>query len=62
MFFLLLLIDRLNTRNLLRHKRFHIASTDCVMRNHRVEETLHHLFLNVNLHKCVGQHYIRYGI
>jgi hypothetical protein len=61
-FFWLLLNDRLNTRNLLRHNRFHLPSTNCVMFNHGVEETMHHLFCNVNLHKCAGLPCIRYGI
>jgi hypothetical protein len=43
-FFWLLLNDWLNTRNLLRRKRFNIPSTDCVLCSHNVEETLHHLF------------------
>jgi hypothetical protein len=43
-FFWLLLNDRLNTRNLLRHKRFHVQSTACVLCNLDTEETLMHLF------------------
>jgi hypothetical protein len=43
-FFWLLLNDRLNTRNLLRHKWFHIPSVNCVLCNHDSEETLKHLF------------------
>jgi hypothetical protein len=43
-FFWLLLNNRLNTRNLLRRKRFQLPSTDSVMCNHRVEETLHQKF------------------
>jgi hypothetical protein len=43
-FFWLLLNDRLNTRNLLRRKMFHLQSTTFVMCSHNVEETMHHLF------------------
>jgi hypothetical protein len=43
-FFWLLLNDRLNTRNFLRRKRFHIPSVHCVLCNHDSEETLKHLF------------------
>jgi hypothetical protein len=43
-FFWLLLNDRLNTRNLLWRKRFHIPSVNCVLCNHDSEETLKHLF------------------
>ncbi|TVU17899.1 hypothetical protein EJB05_33960, partial [Eragrostis curvula] len=42
-FFWLLLNDRLNTRNLLRRKRFAIPSVNCVMCNPATEETLKHL-------------------
>jgi hypothetical protein len=61
-FFWLLLNDRLNTQNLLRRKRFHLQSTNCVMCSHNVEETLHHLFLSVNLHKCAGLLCTMFGI
>jgi hypothetical protein len=43
-FFWLLLNDRLNTRNLLRCKRFHVLSTICVLCNMDMEVTLMHLF------------------
>jgi hypothetical protein len=43
-FFWLLLNDRLNTRNLLHRKRFHVQSTSCVLCNLDIEETLMHLF------------------
>jgi hypothetical protein len=44
--FWLLLLDRLNTRNLLRHKNFYLQSYDCVMCSNNVEETLEHLFFD----------------
>jgi hypothetical protein len=42
--FLLLLNDRLTTRNLLRRKRFNIPSVNFVLCSHDCEETLKHLF------------------
>jgi hypothetical protein len=38
------LLDRLNTRNLLRRKNFHLPSYTCVNYNCAEEETLVHLF------------------
>jgi hypothetical protein len=43
-FFWLLLNDRLNTKNLLRRKRFNVLSVACVLCNLDSEETLKHLF------------------
>ena len=43
-FFWLLLHDRLNTRNLLSRKRFHIPSFNCAILQCNQEETLMHLF------------------
>ena len=43
-FFWLLLKDRLNTRNLLHRKSFHIQSYSCVLCNLDIEETSLHLF------------------
>jgi ubiquitin C-terminal hydrolase len=40
---LLLRNDRLNTRNLLRRKRFNIPTINCIMCNKGVEETMKHL-------------------
>jgi hypothetical protein len=45
-FFLLLLNDRLNTRKLLRRKRFNAPSADYIMCSHGIEETLKHLFFD----------------
>jgi hypothetical protein len=45
-FFWLLLHDRLNTRNLLGRKNFHLQSYDCIYINCPLEETLEHLFWN----------------
>ena len=45
-FFWLLLLDRLNTRNLLGRKRFELPSYSCVTINCPEEETLVHLFLS----------------
>ena len=39
-----LLHDKLNTRNLLRRKTFHLESYNCVVNNCPQEETLQHLF------------------
>jgi hypothetical protein len=41
-FLWLLLNDRLNTRNLLRRKRFNIPSVNCVLCSHGMEETIKH--------------------
>ena len=43
-FFWLLLHDRLNTRNLLRRKTFHLPSYNCATLQCNQEETLMHLF------------------
>ena len=43
-FFWLLLLDRLNTRNLLKRKCFSLASYDCVFQGCNSEETSLHLF------------------
>jgi hypothetical protein len=43
-FFWLLFHDRLNTRNLLGRKNFHLQCYDCVCTNCNLEETLEHLF------------------
>jgi hypothetical protein len=45
-FFWLLLLDRLNTRNLLHRKNFHLESYSCVLCNTAMEETLDHLFFD----------------
>jgi hypothetical protein len=45
-FFWLLLNDHLNSRNLLRRKRFNVPSVDCVMCSHGMEETMKHLFFD----------------
>jgi hypothetical protein len=45
-FFWLLLNDRLNTRNLLRCKRFNVPNVECVLCSHGVEETMKHLFFD----------------
>jgi hypothetical protein len=42
-FFWLLLNDWLNTRNLLRRKRFNIPIVSCVLCSHGIEETVKHL-------------------
>jgi hypothetical protein len=42
--FWLLLVDRLNTRNLLGRKNFHLQSYNCDVLNCNDEETLIHLF------------------
>ena len=39
-----LLHDRLNTRNLLRRKTFHLDIYNCAIKNCQQEETLQHLF------------------
>jgi hypothetical protein len=39
-----LLQDRLNTRNLLARKYFHIDSKSCILCDDQVEETMMHLF------------------
>jgi hypothetical protein len=43
-FFWRLLHDRLNTRNLLRRKTFHLENYNCATLNCQQEETLQHLF------------------
>ena len=43
-FFWRLLHDRLNTRNLLRRKSFHLGNYNCAVNNCPQEETLQHLF------------------
>src|SRR3954463_3586480 len=43
-FFWLLLLDRLNTRNLLKRKCFTLASYECVFHGCISEETILHLF------------------
>jgi hypothetical protein len=43
-FFWVLLQDRLNTRNLLARKNFHIDSKSCILCDDQVEETMMHLF------------------
>ena len=43
-FFWLLLLDRLNTRDLLTRKNFHIQSTSCVLCEECNNETMEHLF------------------
>lgn len=45
-FFWLLLLDRLNTRNIMRRKNQHLDSYDCVLSNTSTEETLEHLFFS----------------
>lgn len=50
----MLLHDRLNTRNLLRRKTFHLDCYHCVVRNYQFEETLQHLFLSCPLLLNVG--------
>jgi hypothetical protein len=45
-FFWLLLLNRLNTRNLLRRKNFYLQSYDCVLCSSNVEENLEHLFFD----------------
>jgi hypothetical protein len=44
-FFWLLLKDQLNTRNILRHKKFNIPTVDYVLCSNGSEETMKHLFL-----------------
>ena len=44
-FFWLLLVDRLSTRELLRRKSMHLPSYDCVLCQMGIEESLEHLFL-----------------
>jgi len=48
-FFWLLAKDRLNTRNILRRKHFHLPSDDYVLCAGNAEETLEHLFLDYGL-------------
>jgi hypothetical protein len=45
-FFWLLLLDGLNTRNLLCRKNFYLQSYDCVLCSNNAEETLEHLFFD----------------
>jgi len=54
----LLLMDRLNTKNLLRRRSFHIngGNYSCVMCNENIEETAFHLFFNCNFGRaCWGK-------
>lgn len=55
-FFLLLIKDRLSTRNILRRTHMVLNSYNCVLSQQSVEETLVHLFLDVrsllNLTEC----------
>lgn len=44
-FFWMVLLDRVNTRKLLRRKSFHLESYNCAIQNCQQEETLFHLFL-----------------
>src|SRR4051812_44792843 len=44
-FFWLLLHDRLNTRNLLKRKNFHLQAYSCVMLDCNLEEDISHLFM-----------------
>ena len=48
-FFWLLIIDRLNTRNILRRKNMALPSYDCAICNNGTEETLLHLFFQCPL-------------
>jgi hypothetical protein len=43
-FFVWLLVDRLNTRNLLKRNHFALPSYNCVLCQGNVEETVEHLF------------------
>lgn len=43
-FFWMLLLDRVNTRNLLRRKTFYLESYNCALKSCQQEETVFHLF------------------
>jgi hypothetical protein len=53
----LLLMDRLNTRNLLRRRNFHIEGNNfnCVLCNGNIEETAFHLFFSCTFSKSCWQ-------
>ena len=48
-FFWLLIVDRLSTRNILRRKNMVLPSYDCAICNNGIEETLQHLFFQCPL-------------
>uniref|UniRef100_A0A452ZZW6 Uncharacterized protein n=1 Tax=Aegilops tauschii subsp. strangulata TaxID=200361 RepID=A0A452ZZW6_AEGTS len=58
MFFWMLLHDRVNTRNLLRRKTFVLEEYNCAVLNCQQEETLHHLFWDVNFQGHAGISYV----
>src|SRR4051812_11613899 len=51
-FFWLLLLDRINTRNLLKRKLFTLASYECVFHGCTSEETILHLFWGCSFAKA----------
>lgn len=53
-FFWMVLHDRINTRNLLRRKTFHLESYNCAVHTCQHEETLFHFFGDVHLLSDVG--------
>jgi hypothetical protein len=53
-FFFWLLLERLNTRNLLKRKHFTLPSYNCVVCQGNVEETVEHLFFGCPYRSAVG--------